>query len=250
MRLSTESRKVQTDVVSTSDSLLEEIGRNTLRRLFSPRSWRVWHNFPQKIGALVVAVLLWFAATTDRRANITRNLEVPIEVIGLGNDRILTDLPKTIKLELKGARARVETLEGKDVAASLDVTDLEDGFFTHPVKITLPDGVVRSSNQVVTVNGSLNQLARDTLAVRIAALEPTPALPGGVLEPKLLRAMPDEVTMVGSQEALDRVAYALALIPKNPGIGRTLEVRLLAVDAQGRVVEGVRLEPAKVKVVR
>jgi YbbR domain-containing protein len=250
VRLSTESRKVQTDVVSTSDSLLEEIGRNTVRRLISPRTWRVWHNFPQKIGALVVSVLLWFAATTDRRANITRNLEVPIEVIGLGNDRILTDLPKTIKLELQGAKARVETLEGKDVAASLDVTDLENGFFTHVLKITLPDGVLRSSNQAVTVNGSLNQLARETVTVRIAALEPTPALPGGVLEPKLLRATPDEVTMIGAQEALDRVAYALALTPKNPGIGRSIEVRLLAVDPQGRVVDGVRLEPVKVKVAR
>jgi YbbR domain-containing protein len=248
--VSTKSRKVQTDVVSTSDSLLEEISRNALRRLISPRTWRVWHNFPQKIGALVVAVLLWFAATTDRRANITRNLEVPIEVIGLGNDRILTDLPKTTKLELQGARARVETLEGKDVAASLDVTDLEDGFFTHPLKITLPDGVVRSSNQLVTVSGTLNQLARDVVTVRIATLEPTSALPGGVLEPKLMRATPDEVTMIGSQEALDRVAYALALTPKSPGIGRVLEVRLLAVDAQGRVVDGVRLEPGKVKVGR
>lgn len=248
--MSTKPRKVQTDVVSTSDSLFEEIGRNTVKRILSPRSWRIWHNFPQKIGALAVAILLWFAATTDRRANITRNLEVPIEVIGLGNDRILTDLPKTIKLELQGAKARVETLEGKDVAASLDVTDLENGFFTHALKITLPDGVVRSSNQTVTVNGTLNQLARESVVVRIATLEPTPTLPGGVLEPKLMRATPDEVTMVGSQEALDRVTYALALAPKNPGIGRSLEVRLLAVDAQGRVVEGVRLEPGKVKLAR
>ena len=248
--MSTKPHKVQSDVVSTSDSLLEEIGRNSLRRVVSPRSWRVWHNFPQKIGALAVSILLWFAATTDRRANITRNLEVPIEVIGLGNDRILADLPKTIKLELQGAKARVETLEGKDVAASLDVTDLEDGFFTHALKITLPDGVLRSSNQIVTVNGTLNQLAREVVAVRIATLEPTPTLPGGVLEPKMLRSTPDEVTMVGSQEALDRVAYALALAPKSPGIGRSLEVRLLAVDAQGRMVEGVRLEPGKIKLTR
>jgi YbbR domain-containing protein len=241
---------VQNDVVSTSDSLLEEIMRNAWRRILSPRSWRIWHNFPQKLGALAVAILLWFAATTDRRANITRNLEVPIEVIGLGNDRILTDQPKTVKLELQGARARVETLEGKDVAASLDVSGLEDGFFTQVLKITLPDGVVRSLEQTVTVNGTLNQLARESLGVRIAALEPTPALPGGVLEPKLIRAIPDEVTMVGSQETLDRVQFALALAPKSPAIGRSLEVRLLAVDAQGRVVEGVRLEPAKIKLAR
>ena len=248
--MSTKPRKVQTDVVSTSDSLFEEIGRNTVKRILSPRSWRIWHNFPQKIGALAVAILLWFAATTDRRANITRNLEVPIEVIGLGNDRILTDLPKTIKLELQGAKARVETLEGKDVAASLDVTDLENGFFTHALKITLPDGVVRSSNQTVTVNGTLNQLTRETIGVRIATLEPTPALPGGVLEPKMMRATPDEVTMVGSQGILERVAFALALVPKSPGVGRSLEVRLLAVDAQGRVVDGVRLEPGKIKLAR
>ncbi len=248
--MSTKSQKVQTDVVSTSDSILEEIGRNTLARIVSPRSWRLWHNFLQKIGALAVAILLWFAATTDRRANITRNLEVPIEVIGLGNDRILTDLPKTVKLELSGAKVRVETLEGKDVAASLDVTDVEDGFFTHALKITLPDGVVRSSNQTVSVNGTLNQLAREDIAVRIAALSPASVLPGGVIDPKLLRAIPDETTMVGSQEALDRVVFALALASKSPGVGRSLEVRLLAVDAQGRVVEGVRLEPAKVKIVR
>jgi YbbR domain-containing protein len=168
----------------------------------------------------------------------------------LGTDRILTDLPKTIKLELQGAKARVETLEGKDVAASLDVTDLENGFFTHPIKITIPDGVVRSSNQVVMVNGTLNQLARDVTTVKIATLEPNPTLPGGVLDPKLMRATPDEVAMVGAQDALDRVAFALALVSKNPGVGRVIEVRLLAVDPQGRVVDGVRLEPAKVKVAR
>jgi YbbR domain-containing protein len=62
-------------------------------------------------------------------------------------------------------------------------------------------------------------------------------------------ARPAEATVVGTRRDVRRVAEVIADIATEeatPGVGQTAP--LLALDADGRVLEGIRIEPAQVVV--
>ena len=63
MRTDNGVRSSKTKPNEFADDVLENL-RTTL---FTPKRWRLWHNFPQKLGALIAAIIVWCAATADRR---------------------------------------------------------------------------------------------------------------------------------------------------------------------------------------
>lgn len=210
--------------------------------LTTPSRWRLWHNFPQKLGALVAAIVLWFAATADRRATIQRNLEVPLIVRGAGADRVVSDLPKTIRVTLEGNRTRLEGLPSNLIEASVDISGLPDGFFSRPVTVTPPSGLNLVKLEPARASGTLNAVVREKTEVRAALLE-TPGAP-----PLRIKVTPTEVTVIGTRPQVERVAYALAVGMRQVAPNKPLEVRLTAMDTQGKPVDGVQLEPSRAKI--
>jgi YbbR domain-containing protein len=210
--------------------------------LTTPSRWRLWHNFPQKLGALVAAIVLWFAATADRRATIQRSLEVPLIVRGASADLVVSDLPKTIRVTLEGNRTRLEGLPSNLIEASVDVSNLPDGFFSRPVTVTPPTGLNLVKLEPARASGTLNAVVREKTDVRAALLE-TPGAP-----PLKIKVNPTEVTVIGTRPQVERVAYALAVGMRQVAPNKPLEVRLTAMDSQGKPVEGVTLEPSRAKI--
>ncbi len=208
----------------------------------TPSRWRLWHNFPQKLGALVAAIVLWFAATADRRATIQRSLEVPLIVRGASADLVVSDLPKTIRVTLEGNRTRLEGLPSNLIEASVDVSNLPDGFFSRPVTVTPPAGLNLVKLEPARASGTLNAVVREKIDVRAALLE-TPGAP-----PLKIKVNPTEVTVIGTRPQVERVAYALAVGMRQVAPNKPLEVRLTAMDTQGKPVEGVTLEPSRAKI--
>jgi YbbR domain-containing protein len=216
-------------------------------RTIDARPW--WQRFtsdlPLKLGAIFTAMLLWYAATEDRRATVTRTLEIPLIVQGLSAQRAVSDLPSTVRATLRGPRVSLENLEPKDLEASIDVSSATEGFFSMDVRLRAPDGLSRIAVQPSRVSGSLELLVARSVPVRLASFETRP--PGSQdLSP--LRLQPRFVTASGRRADAERVTYALAVATQLPGRGATLEVRLTAVDERGEPVEGVTLEPARVRV--
>jgi YbbR domain-containing protein len=208
----------------------------------TPSRWRLWHNFPQKLGALVAAIVLWFAATADRRATIQRSLEVPLIVRGASADLVVSDLPKTIRVTLEGNRTRLEGLPSNLIEASVDVSSLPDGFFSRPVTVTPPAGLNLVKLEPARASGTLNAVVREKTDVRAALLE-TPGAP-----PLKIKVNPSEVTVIGTRPQVERVAYALAVGMRQVAPNKPLEVRLTAMDTQGKPVEGVTLEPSRARI--
>ncbi len=208
----------------------------------TPSRWRLWHNFPQKLGALVAAIVLWFAATADRRATIQRSLEVPLIVRGASADLVVSDLPKTIRVTLEGNRTRLEGLPSNLIEASVDVSSLPDGFFSRAVTVTPPTGLTLVKLEPARASGTLNAVVREKTDVRAALLE-TPGAP-----PLKIKVDPSEVTVIGTRPQVERVAYALAVGMRQVAPNKPLEVRLTAMDTQGKPVEGVTLEPSRAKI--
>ena len=222
-----------------ADDLLETFKRSSL---LSPRRWRLWHNFPQKMGALGAAILLWFAATADRRALTTRNLDVPLNVVGADTGRVVTGQPKTIRVTVEGQSSRLEAISVSQFEATVDVNGLDDGFFTKPVAVTAPGGATVRRVQPAQVSGTLDAVIRDKVDVRAALLESSSA------PPLRVKTTPDTVTVIGPRARVGEVAYALALAGRQVAPNKPLEVRLTAMDSSGKPVEGVRLEPSRAKI--
>ena len=208
----------------------------------TPSRWRLWHNFPQKVGALIAAVALWLAATADRRATVQRNFDVPLIVRGTLEERVVSDLPRTVRITLEGNRSRLESLPANLIEASVDVSGLPDGFFARSVTVNPPSGLSIVRLEPSRVSGTIDAVVRDKVEVRAALLE-TPGAP-----PLRINVNPDEVTVVGPRPKVAMVAYALALGSRRVAPNKPLEVRLTPMDSEGRPVDGVRLEPARAKI--
>lgn len=189
---------------------------------------RLTQNWVAKLGALLVAVLLWFSATNERRSTATRSLEVPLEVRGLSENRVIRDLPKTVRLQIQGARAELEQLEASNLEASIQITNRPDGFFSSDVRVDAPSNVTVLSYEPRRVSATLKSVVEQSVLVRIATLENTVSLPSSFT-----------VLAIGTTEQVAQVAFAL-------GVAGAGETHLTPVDRNGQLVEGVRLEPSVV----
>ena len=220
----------------------DEVLENLRTTLFTPKRWRLWHNFPQKLGALVVAIVLWFAATADRRAIVTRTFDVPLVLNGVSKTHVVTGQPKTVRITLEADRTRLEALPVGLIEASVDINDLDDGFFTKAVTVNEPEGTRLIRTEPKQITGSLDTVMSERVEVRVALLESSAA------PPLRINVKPSEVTMRGPRPKINQVAYALALATRQVGPGKSLEVRLTAVDSAGKTVEGVQLVPSRARI--
>ena len=212
------------------------------------RYWwqRLLHNLPQKFLALLLAFILWFVATEDRRANIQQSYDVALDVrdtTGGQEKRATFGLnPASVRVTLSGSRQRLGALNASDIGAYVDVTDLPDGEFSRTVRVVGPDGT-RSIKVVPTVAaGRIDaELSRSQPIILSVTAPPGDSVPRYVLSPR-------QVTVSGPSQVVDSVARVVT-VPVTLMQGDQLETRLMALDAQGQPVE-VRLTPASTTVAR
>jgi YbbR domain-containing protein len=189
---------------------------------------RLSHNWVAKLGALVIALGLWFTATAERRSTATRTIEIPLEVRGLQEKRVIRDLPKTVRLQLQGARGELEQLEASNLEASISIATRPDGFFSTDVRVDAPSNVTVLGFEPRRVSATLKSEVEQSVLVRIATVEYTVSLPSSFT-----------VLAIGTTEQVEQVAFAL-------GVAGANETNLTPVDKNGKLVEGVRLEPSVV----
>ncbi|NJK43547.1 MAG: hypothetical protein HC933_04110 [Pleurocapsa sp. SU_196_0] len=203
---------------------------------------RFTSDLPTKLGALLVAGLLWFAATADRRATVTRTLELPLQVQGLSTERAVSDLPTSVKATVRGPRGTLENLEPRNLEAIVDVNNLPDGFFSEDVRLTAPEGLSKIALQPSRVSGTLELLVRERVGVRLASLESRT----GTLNLTNVQVAPRFVTVLGRRALVQQVAFALAVSTQTPRPNEPQTVKLTPVDSSGEPVDGVSLEPTSV----
>jgi YbbR domain-containing protein len=189
----------------------------------------ILENWVAKLGALLIAIALWFAATAERRSTATRGLEIPIEIRGLSENRVIKDLPKTIRLQIQGARDELEQLEPSNFEASINVSNRPDGFFSNDVQIDAPSNIKILNYEPRRVSATLKSVIQESVLVRIAPLDNANPIPSSYT-----------VLAIGTSEQVSQVVFALGLAGNN-------QTELTPVDSAGKFVEGVRLEPSSVE---
>lgn len=219
--------------------------RNAALRWLRPAyGWRrLRHNIWPKLAALLIAVVLWFVTTADRRANVEQGFDVPITVrdtTGGNERRAVSNLnPDSLRVTLSGRPERLRELRGTNIEAVIDVTGLPEGGFNRPVTITVPSNTTLIRKTPERVQGFVDTQLSRTLPVLVSvATPPENSLPRYTVTPT-------EATISGASRVIATVSR-LVLSPVALAAGDEREVRLLALDSQGMPVENIQVKPASV----
>lgn len=201
-----------------------------LRRLIQISS----HNWPQKLGALVLALVMWFFITTSSVSTTQRSLLVPLVVEGVIANQVAVGVPPSVEVSLSGPSARINRLRQENITATLDLDGLS-GDFQQEVSVQPPQGVTLVNVSPSDVIGFIATVTTRTLSV-------TPGLTGTLPADVFLSASaePDAVTITGRSELLQRVARVMVFVPAHQG---SASGRPIAVDADGVPVTDVSIAP-------
>lgn len=219
-----------------------------------------WLSHPtvMKLMALALGILLWAVVHFDPEnppSNVASLVEVKtirsvqVHVVGLDEQRFeLVDMqPKTIDLTVRGTRADILATRPEDYRLSVDLSELEAGTHTVSVQIdAMPRGLQLVSMNPGAVSVTLEPLQTKEFEVQLM-IRGEPAEGYVVGKPILRPSNRAYVTL--PDEELARVARVGAVIDVD-GERETIrdEIRLVAYDADGKIVEGAIIYPAVLEV--
>jgi YbbR domain-containing protein len=206
---------------------------------------RTVHNLGPKALSLLIALTLWFLATSNRRANVEQGFDVPVTVRdttgGRGEGtRAFSDLnPPTIRVTLSGRPDRLRELRPESIEAIVDVTGQPEGSFNRPVTVTAPSGTTVSRRTPDRVQGFV-----DTQVVRTLPITLSVTAPSETSVPRY-QVVPTDASVSGPGRVVATV-QSVATSPTSVPAGQERETRLIALDAAGDPVDGVIIRPATV----
>ena len=202
---------------------------------------RLLNKWPQKVLALLLAMLAWFSIDQNTRSTSQRELSVPVTVEGRAEDQNVTGAPETVSITVYGETSQVNRLRPENFDAVLDLNGLE-GEYEQTIDVVPPQGVRLLTIEPDTAIGVVESIRSKTISVMAATLGETSE--NTVLEPLI---QPTEVTVRGRNSTLARVQRAVALI-SIPQEDAQVAITLVAVDADNKPVPEVVLEPNQVSV--
>ena len=199
------------------------------------RPARLVHNWPQKLGALLLAVLLWLFVSNDSTSTTQRAFFVPLNVQGLSENQVATGVPERIEVTVSGPSPRVNALRPESIDAGLDLSGA-DGTFEESIRVSPPQGISLVRVNPTEVGGVVESTTQKSVPVRIALV--------GEAAPNLeldTTVSPDSVSVRGRSSLLSEVTAATAVVQAEPG---EVTVTLFPSDASGEPVSGVALDPS------
>jgi YbbR domain-containing protein len=197
------------------------------------------HNWPHKVGAVLLALLVWWFVTVNNSPQTQASLFVPITVEGLGDSAVVTGLPDVVEVTIRGPSNLIDRMRPENVEAVLDLAG-RTGSFEAPINVLIPRGLELLGVSPRDVIGSLERVATKTVPVEAVVFgqeSPDQAL--------TLESEPAELTVRGLGSTLSQVSRVLAPVPAEPG---TTTVAVFPVDSSGQPLPGVTVDPPAVQV--
>ncbi len=206
-----------------------------------------------KAAAVGVAILLFLWATAVYNApapDVTKLFDgrIPVERPDVPTGFVLRAQLGDVGVRLRGPEDAVRSIGQQQLRAALDLTGVAPGAAAQdvPVRVAIADERVRVIEVIpATMSVRLERRTQRSLAVqsRLANEPPT----GFQAAPATFR--PQEVTVSGPESAVAAVAAVLATVRFGDApVDLAQDVRPLPVDASGRPVEGVEVDPVAVHV--
>lgn len=212
---------------------------------------RLVRLLPSLITAFVLALAVWISAVSSSDPLVERTYPnpLPIEIIGQDPGLVITStIPSSVTVVLGAPQSiwNQLTTDTGSVRAFLDLSGLEAGSHTVPVKVQISARPVRKiaqSPQTITV--TLERLASKEFPIRVVT-RGSPAVGYTADTPTLSQT---SVTVSGPESQVNRVAEVQAILDISQAtetISRT--INLVAVDVNDNPINGLSLLPDRVTV--
>jgi len=168
---------------------------------FSFDKSKLTQRWGYKVGAIVLALLLWSYVSITNNTNSESVYNVPLENRNLAADLTTTTVDQHVKVRVSGSASELESLSSADIEAYLDFSGVDIGTTEIGINVTLPDGVTLVSVSPANITVNVVKLASETYDLETVVAGDTAA--GYIVVGKSIS--PTEVTLSGPQVYLDRV---------------------------------------------
>lgn len=205
----------------------------------------VRYNFPEKLIALIVAVVLWLVVMADQNPVIDGSFDVPLTRQNAPQGYRITESASTATIYVRAPRSFFINAEASSFQAFLNLDGLGEG--TYPVKITpkIPQGFELSETIPATVDVTLDPFVNKQMVTELIVTgSPAP----GITVARITKNM-EAVTVVGPRSQIDTVTRVIGYVALSGNEKDfELEVPITAINADGREVALVRVMPETINV--
>lgn len=207
-------------------------------------------NVGYKLLALAIAAVIWAYANEGQNPQISKEIKLPLDVRRVDPGRTVTSAPKIVKVLLEGTRTHIDsiTAEPDTIAAYVNLQGKTAGRHVLPVIVRLPDGLIGLVTAIPAPREAaitLEEKVERTLKVGVEFIN-TPPVGYRFGTPQI---SPAQVILRGTAEHVKRTARLVVAVDTvaSEKDGITGEFPVLALDKNGKPVQGVELSPEKVR---
>lgn len=201
-------------------------------------------DFFLALASLLIAVVLWLQIQPQSVPGREREMSVRLDVENLPAGLAVIQAPESVKVIVSGTAQALEQLDSSEFSAQIDLKEAAVGEVTSLVQVK---GPTRSSITARAARPRLTLLVdRISRTTKGVSIESTGLPPSGfTYDSSALE--PEEVEVTGPTRLVQKVAVVRAILDLSkvrPGSSFTLGLEPM--DAQGRPVTGLTLEPSEV----
>lgn len=206
----------------------------------------IQHNLVAKIVAVVSAIVLWGYVMNDQNPAIESSFTVQVQLRNAPDGYKITQGTPTVKVKVRAARSLFVNSSAEDFKAYVDLKDAENGKHSYKVHVETPQGF-----EVVEENpGSIDVTLDRIIERRVRATINVNGVPApGVTVAKVNQAS-SKVVIEGPESAVNEVDRVIGYIGLNGNNDSdfALQVPLTPINADGREVQGVTVNPTSMYV--
>lgn len=202
-------------------------------------------NITAKILCVILAAVLWLYVMNEQNPPIESSFTIPLETRNLASDLVLVDVPDSVRVKVRGPRSIIAGVQVSDIKAYIDLKTLGEG--RHTVKVST---AVPASLELVEVNPDKAVLRLDIASNKQLPVEIklTGTAPQGIVVGKAATNL-EQITVEGPKSlvaSVDKIIAPVDLTGKNTDF--SAETQVIAINKEGKEVEGLSISPAKVTV--
>ncbi|HBN95582.1 MAG TPA: hypothetical protein DDZ66_04720 [Firmicutes bacterium] len=197
-----------------------------------------------RLFSLALAIIFWLLATGDGTLGETeRTITLGVQVQNIPADLVLVDPPESVRVRIRGLSPLVNRGESS-VSASIDLAGAVQGTETYSVEVDGPLGISVVSVTPQWVSVYTEDVAEAAFPVTLVFL--------GIDRNRMMmeiRPSPAVITVRGPRSILERVDHVVAYLGIDPELNLETSFPVLALDAQGRSLDGLDIDPPEIRVI-
>ena len=202
----------------------------------------IQRNLAAKIVALLIAVILWGYVMNDQNPSTEASFTIPVQLVNVPDGYKVTQNEDKVKITVRGVRSLFVNNGDADFRAYVDLHGAEAGKKEYKVKVDMPQGFELVDVYPGTMEVMLDPIVQRKVRADIN-VNGSPA--SGVTVASVTQAS-EEVTVEGPSSLVNEVERLIGyvgLTSKNE-TDFSLQVPLTAINADGREVSGVTIQPS------